>query len=201
MGAAQSRGGPTTRTAWHPPSRRYPARPGVSMAISKWHIDAWAVRDGAAFASRREFNSREAENTVFIAVPDLEPVPVGRLATALSATRRSFQAGLWNENGVEIAFESLEQIAELVRRAFLASGLGFGGSAAPLPGGERPAPGGSDEGSAPMESGGSPPELSTTRKQSLTLKPGNGSGAMARRRSPNPLSLSPRRVQGPRTIP
>jgi hypothetical protein len=114
------------------------------MALDAWCVDAWAVRDGAAFASRREAEAREAENTVFIAVPDLEPVPVGRRSTALSATRRNFQTGLRNLDGTEIAFESLEQIAELVRRGFLAAGLGPGGSAVPTPGG-RPPPEGDGE--------------------------------------------------------
>lgn len=110
------------------------------MALTAWRIDAWAVRDGAAFASRREAESRTAENTVFIAIPDLEPVPVGRLSTALSATRRNFQTGLRDLEGGEIAFQSLEQIQELVRRGFLAAGLGPAGGAAPSPGGRPPSP-------------------------------------------------------------
>jgi hypothetical protein len=117
--------------------------------MTSWYIDAWAVRDGAAFASRRQPNSREAENTVFIAVPDLEPVPVGRLSTALSATRRCFQAGLWDQNENEIAFETIEQIIELVRRGFLAGGLGPGGAAAPAPGVRPGFTGGSDSGPPP----------------------------------------------------
>jgi hypothetical protein len=116
------------------------------MALERWRIDAWAVRDGAVFASRRESDSRDAQITVFLAVPDLEPVPVGRLSTALSATRRNFQTGLRDGKGNEIPFESLDAIAELVRRGFLASGLGPGGSGAPAPVGGPPAPPPVDEG-------------------------------------------------------
>jgi len=114
------------------------------MAIDKWRLDAWAVRDGAAFASRREAESLDAENTVFIAVPDLEPVPVGRLSTAISATRRGFQDGFRDLEGNEIAFDSLEQVIELIRRGFLAGGLGPNGSGAPT---GRPRPGGDATGS------------------------------------------------------
>ena len=124
------------------------------MEIAHWYIDAWSIRDGAAFASRRQPQSREAENTVFIAVPDLEPVPVGRLSTALSATRRCFQAGLWNDDDSEVAFESLEQVAELVRRGFLVGGLGPGGAASPTPGFRPRLTGGSDEGGPPRGDGG-----------------------------------------------
>lgn len=108
------------------------------MALDEWRIDAWAVRDGAAFASRRAAQSRVAANTIFVAMPDLEPVPVGRLSTALAATRRNFQAGLYGEDGEEIVFTSVDQVVELVRRGFLASGLGPGGSAAPAPSGFPP---------------------------------------------------------------
>ncbi len=124
------------------------------MEMTNWYIDAWSIRDGAAFASRRQPKSRDAENTVFIAVPDLEPVPVGRLSTALSATRRCFQAGLWNEDENEAAFESIEQVAELVRRGFLAGGLGPGGAASPTPGFRPRLTGGDDEGGPPQGDGG-----------------------------------------------
>ncbi len=115
------------------------------MALSDWRIDAWAVRDGAAFASRREEDSLEASSTIFVAVPDLEPVPVGRLSTALGATRRNFQAGLRDAEGREIPFADLEQVRELVRRGFLAGGLGPGGSGAPAMSPPEPGGGGLDD--------------------------------------------------------
>lgn len=120
------------------------------MAMNKWRLDAWAVRDGAAFASRRNSDSLDAENTVFIAVPDLEPVPVGRLSTALSATRRNFQDGFRDTEGNEIAFDNLDQVVELVRRGFLAGGLGPNGSGAPTRGG-GPEPGGDKSGQAVID--------------------------------------------------
>ncbi|MET0460963.1 MAG: hypothetical protein ABW195_17055 [Ilumatobacteraceae bacterium] len=90
-----------------------------------WYIDAWAVHDGRLFASRRAPDSIVATSTVFMSVPDLEPVPVGRISTALRATRSGFQEGLRDSYG-EIPFESLEQVRDLVKRAYLAAGLGPG---------------------------------------------------------------------------
>jgi hypothetical protein len=107
-----------------------------------WFIDAWAVRDGVAFASRRFDNSVDATNTIFMSVPALEPIPVGRITTALGATRGCFQAGLFGTDGHEIAFDDLNQIRELIRRGYLASGIGPGGAAAPAPVGPLPEPGG-----------------------------------------------------------
>src|SRR4051794_3224160 len=101
-----------------------------------WYIDAWAVHDGRAFASRRTAESIAAEATVFLSVPDLEAVPVGRISTALRATRSGFQDGLRDPGGSEIAFRTLDQVRDLIRRAYLASGLGPGApgvTAAPLP--------------------------------------------------------------------
>ena len=89
-----------------------------------WFIDSWAVLDGLAFASERGSNPIEAETTVFLTVPDLEPVPVGRISTALRAQRASFQDGFRDDTGEEFAFESLDQIREVVRRAYLGGGLG-----------------------------------------------------------------------------
>jgi len=96
-----------------------------------WYLDAWAVRDGVAFASMRPTNSVGARNTVFLSVPDLQPTPVGRITTALGATRRGFQAGLRDDAGEEVAFGSLAQVREMVRRGYLAGGLGPGGAATP----------------------------------------------------------------------
>src|SRR5436309_15963831 len=98
MGQAALRGSATVRKSRRTPSRRHATWPGLPVAIDAWRIDSWSVRDGAAFASRREAESMDADSTVFIAVPDLEAVPVGRMSTALSATRRHFQEGLRNDS-------------------------------------------------------------------------------------------------------
>lgn len=103
----------------------------VSEASCAWYLDAWAVRDGVAFASVRPPDSIDARNTVFLSVPDLQPTPVGRITTALAATRRGFQAGLRDLDGTEVAFDSLNQVREVVRRGYLAGGLGPGGAAPP----------------------------------------------------------------------
>jgi hypothetical protein len=107
-----------------------------------WFIDAWAVRDGAAFASFRHRNALDATNTVFLAVPALQPTPVGRITTALGATRYCFQDRFHDDTETEIAFESLAQIQELIRRAYIASGIGPGGTAGPIVTLPRPEPGG-----------------------------------------------------------
>jgi len=126
-----------------------------------WFIDAWAVHDGKVFASRRPPESIAADATVFMSVPDLEAVPVGRISTALRATRGGFQEGLRaNDNDLaEIPFKDLRQVRDLVRRAYLAAGLGPGSPGAiagPLPRpAEGPGPGSAflrQESSGPQES-------------------------------------------------
>ncbi len=99
---------------------------------ARWYIDAWAVLDGRLFASRRPPESIESENTVFLSVPDLEPVPIGRISTGLRATRSGFQEGFRDEDGNEIAFETLSQIREIARRVYLGGGLGPGPPGAPV---------------------------------------------------------------------
>jgi hypothetical protein len=89
-----------------------------------WFIDSWAVLDGLAFASKREADSIKADATVFLSVPDLEPVPVGRISTALRAQRGNFQDGFRDDLGNEFGFDNLDQVRELVRRAYLGGGLG-----------------------------------------------------------------------------
>ncbi len=116
-----------------------------------WVIDAWAVHDGKVFASRRPLDSIDADVTVFLSVPDLEAVPVGRISTALRAVRSGFQAGLRDAEGNEIAFSNLGQLRALVSRAYLAAGLGPeapGAVAGPLPAPDR----GPGAGSALLES-------------------------------------------------
>jgi hypothetical protein len=86
-----------------------------------------------AFATwRSDGGTALAERTIFIGVPDLEPIPVGKVSTALWATRANFQAGLFNEGGIEITFTDLHQVKELVRRGYLAGGIGPGPAAPPI---------------------------------------------------------------------
>jgi hypothetical protein len=109
-----------------------------------WYVDSWAVRDGFAFTSYRDADDiKGAERTVFLGVPDLVPVPVGRVSTSLWATRVNFQDRFLDDKGVEIGFANLEQVIELVRRAYLAGGIGPGpaggeGQEGPTPGENRP---------------------------------------------------------------
>ncbi|MEP6722004.1 MAG: hypothetical protein ABJA77_11195 [Variovorax sp.] len=103
----------------------------------QWHVDAWAVRDGLAFTSfRAPDDIQNAERTLFIAVPSLEAVSVSRVSTGLWATRANFQDGLVTEQGEEVGFESIDQVRELIRRGYLAGGIGpgpAGGEPAPIP--------------------------------------------------------------------
>jgi hypothetical protein len=90
-----------------------------------WYFDSWAVLDGLAFVSRRRQGSIDTEATVFLSVPDLEPVPIGRISTALRAQRASFQDGFRNSvDDREFEFDDLGQIREVIRRAYLGGGLG-----------------------------------------------------------------------------
>ena len=101
-----------------------------------WFVDTWAVLDGRLFASFRTPESIKATSTVFMAVPDIEPVPVGRISTALHACRAGFQEGLRDTDRAEIPFHSLDQLRALVRRGYLGGGLGPGAPgvpAAPIP--------------------------------------------------------------------
>jgi hypothetical protein len=103
----------------------------VEVADRTWYVDTWSVLDGRLFASVRPPESIEASSTVFLAVPDLEPVPVGRISTALHACRAGFQEGLRGEDGAEIPFRSLDEVRALVRRGYLGGGLGPGAPGVP----------------------------------------------------------------------
>ncbi|MBP8116445.1 MAG: hypothetical protein KAY09_01820 [Nitrospira sp.] len=92
-----------------------------------WFIDAWAVLDGYAFASFRRPDSLDADVALFVAPPYFEPEPVASLATALGATRGHFQEGFRTETG-EVAFGTLEEVIETIRRAYRAGGLDIDGT-------------------------------------------------------------------------
>jgi hypothetical protein len=95
----------------------------ISGDREMWCFDSWAVLDGLAFVSFRKPETIDSETTVFLSVPDLEPVPIGRISTALRAQRAGFQDGFRSPNGREFEFENLEQIKEVIRRAYLGGGL------------------------------------------------------------------------------
>jgi hypothetical protein len=103
----------------------------VEVAERIWYVDTWSVLDGRLFASVRRPESIEASSTVFLAVPDLEPIPVGRISTALHACRAGFQEGLRGEDGSEIPFRNLDEVRALVRRGYLGGGLGPGAPGVP----------------------------------------------------------------------
>ena len=94
-----------------------------------WHIDAWNVVGGQAFASFREREDEgkktgRVEGGVFLGAPYFEPEWTGNPSTALAAARAAFQPGFWNDDGAEVSFASIEEVRELVRRAYIAGGGG-----------------------------------------------------------------------------
>lgn len=116
-----------------------------------FYIDTLDGIGGAAFASFRTGNLTTAssagdEPAWFIAAPDFSPSPVSTRGIALAANNGSFQLGFSVDGETEVAFRSLEVLAEYVRRLFVAGGGGDGaggvGPAAPTP----PEDGGPEEG-------------------------------------------------------
>jgi hypothetical protein len=114
------------------------------MSNTRWYMESWSVTDGLAFASERTEDGTVV-NVVFLAPPYWSPVAVANVSTAWAAHRASFQRGFFDAEGEnEIAFASLAEIREALRRAYLASGYGTfpsgeggeGGEIAPLPGGD-----------------------------------------------------------------
>lgn len=101
--------------------------------LGKYYIDAWHVGDGALFTSLRtpridvwgEFEGREVE-TYLLRAPDFDAMPVSR-ALAYGAVRRGSQEGFSLDGVQEIAFNTLAQVRELARRAYIASAIGEGG--------------------------------------------------------------------------
>jgi hypothetical protein len=102
-----------------------------------WYVDTWAPQDGIAFASERgamptvvgrgeeDLSSRDKwlggfQRTVSLQPPSWEPVEV-RTSIALCAERMPFQRGLF-ANGGEVSFASLDDVVEVVRRAYVAGG-------------------------------------------------------------------------------
>ena len=107
-----------------PSSRGRQAEYPRDGATASWHVDAWAIEDGRAFASYREPDATEAERTVFLEAPFFRADSVAHPAIARRAARSGFQDRLLDDDGREIGFETIEQIQDLVRRGYLAGGLG-----------------------------------------------------------------------------
>ncbi len=107
-----------------------------------WYIDAVDARAGLAFASCRSADlGNDQPDTdilaVHIAAPDFRVETVASRAIALAATRGSFQLGFFIEDD-ELAFGSLGDVVEFVRRIYAAGGGGdgdggVGGGVPPLP--------------------------------------------------------------------
>jgi hypothetical protein len=111
------------------------------VSETRWFVDAWAVDDGRIFVShRRPFAElgpddrvdAHTRSTIFLSVPDLEAVPVGRITTALRATRSGFQEGFRDANRDEIGLDTLDQVKHLVRAGYLLGGLGPGSPNTPV---------------------------------------------------------------------
>src|SRR5262249_23162254 len=102
--------------------------------MAGWYVDSWCVLDGLAFASLREPRAFDddalapAETTVVIGPPEWRAVSIARVTTAVCAARGRFQESVFDDDGYEIEFDSLEDIREVVKRAYLAGGLGLDGS-------------------------------------------------------------------------
>lgn len=116
-----------------------------------WRIDTIDPRGGLSFVSWREetlFGDGPLEDApvFYIGAPSFTPVAVANRSVALAAERQGFQLGLLDDEG-EVAFETLDEVAEFMRRLYLSNSRGDsadGGAAPPLP---RP------EGGSPPEAG------------------------------------------------
>ena len=108
-----------------------------------WRLESFDLRAGLAFATRRPGQAQSQAQRVrdwpclFVSPPGFSPEPVDNIAVALAATRGSFDAGLFID-GREMGFATPEDMAEFVRRAYVAS-AGGDGSDAPG-GGDLPPP-------------------------------------------------------------
>ncbi|MGW9945415.1 hypothetical protein J2W92_000730 [Rhizobium leguminosarum] len=104
-----------------------------------WYIDALDTTAGSAFASYRNADLMDVEElsepAYYLQAPFFRPEPVASRALAFAATRAEHQLGLFDAKQ-EVAFASLEDLTEFVRRAYVASGGGDGaggGGGGPTP--------------------------------------------------------------------
>ncbi len=136
--------------------------------VRQWRIDALDVRGGLAFASQRDGRFSEIAHNganplcVFIGAPGFQPEIVVNRSVALASIRGAFQFRLYvktAEGSEEVAFPTLDAVAQFVRRAFLRSG---GGDGAAGEGGEGPTP-------LPPDSGPDLPRVAELIEASETL--------------------------------
>jgi hypothetical protein len=126
------------------------APPSNALPAVKYFVDAWNASDGAMFASSRQartdvWDDKDAlgPDTFLLRAPDFDAVLVPR-ALAYGAVRRGSQEGLSLDGQREVEFDSLIQLRELARRAYIAGAIGDSGPQ----GDGQPQPG-----PAPPESG------------------------------------------------
>ena len=118
----------------------------ASPPLERFRVDAWNAGDGALFVSLRparvdvwsEQVGPEVE-TYLLRAPDFDAVPVAR-ALAYGAVRRGGQEGFSLDGDQEVAFDTLAQVRELARRAYIASAIGDGGPEGDAPPQEGPPP-------------------------------------------------------------
>src|SRR5215471_8732491 len=92
-----------------------------------WFIEAWCPLDGHAFAAWREITAAGgsgAEEVYALYPPDFTPVTCTSEASALWATRGPYQHQFFRDDGSEYSFDSLDLLIELVRRVYVAGGVG-----------------------------------------------------------------------------
>jgi hypothetical protein len=98
-----------------------------------WYIDALDALGGYAFASFRKAGEESWEApSVAIYPPAFVAEPIASGATALAATRGSFQRGLVI-NGAEVPFQECVHLSEFVRRLFVSGSAGSGGAGPLIP--------------------------------------------------------------------
>jgi hypothetical protein len=119
-----------------------------------WYIESWDVADGYAFAGFRGSISEEPESLTYVSAPHFDPIPVRDMATVRWSTRGTFQERLYGDDNREVRFGSLDQVIEMVRRGYLASGTGTPPEEGPGGIGRPPSPLGPED---PSEGGGNAP--------------------------------------------
>lgn len=96
------------------------------MIGEAWYIDSIDVRGGLAFASWRvsDLNYTKIDldrPAVFVSPPLFQPEAVTNRATGFSLARGQAQLGVYLEDN-ELAFGTIEELTEFVRRAYVGSG-------------------------------------------------------------------------------
>lgn len=90
---------------------------------AQWFFETWSPHDGIAFASRRRATEANREAVVALLPPYWRPVQVA-LPTALRAERGPFQVGFFDDQGTAIGFDTLQDLINVVRQAYIAAGSG-----------------------------------------------------------------------------